>query len=84
MAYVWHFCKGGSKQETFLCPNGTIFNQKHLVCDWWYNVECEKSPYFFHLNSNLHEQLSLIKKEDKRNNNMRLPDITFTRRNTNN
>ncbi|CAG0918668.1 unnamed protein product [Notodromas monacha] len=26
---------------SFLCPNGTVFNDKYLVCDWWYNVRCQ-------------------------------------------
>ncbi len=25
---------------TFLCPNGTIFNQEYFICDWWFNVNC--------------------------------------------
>jgi len=25
---------------TFLCPNGTLFNQEVFVCDWWFNVDC--------------------------------------------
>jgi len=25
---------------SFLCPNGTIFNQQIFVCDWWFNVDC--------------------------------------------
>lgn len=28
---------------SFLCPNGTIFRQSHLICDWWFRVECDKS-----------------------------------------
>jgi hypothetical protein len=25
---------------SFLCPNGTVFNQEIFVCDWWFNVDC--------------------------------------------
>lgn len=32
-------------RHSFLCPNGTIFNERRGVCDWWYNVEC--SEYSF-------------------------------------
>jgi len=28
---------------SFLCPNGTIFNQEIFVCDWWFNVDCAAS-----------------------------------------
>ena len=27
-------------QFSFLCPNGTLFQQEYLVCDWWFNVDC--------------------------------------------
>jgi len=36
---VWHMCQG-TRKHSFLCPNGTIFNQKAGICDWWYNVDC--------------------------------------------
>ncbi|XP_042903216.1 uncharacterized protein [Parasteatoda tepidariorum] len=41
---AWHMCPGGnlSPRHSFLCPNGTIFNQKKRICDWWYNVDCRK------------------------------------------
>ena len=26
--------------HTFLCPNGTVFDQDGFMCDWWFNVEC--------------------------------------------
>ncbi|ROT62734.1 hypothetical protein C7M84_019402, partial [Penaeus vannamei] len=47
---VFHVCEPGNAQHDFLCPEGTIFNQKYIVCDWWYNVDCPKSPDFFELN----------------------------------
>ncbi|XP_042236714.1 cell wall protein IFF6-like [Homarus americanus] len=28
------------EHDSFLCPNGTIFNQQFFVCDWWYNFDC--------------------------------------------
>ncbi|GIY21892.1 chitin-binding type-2 domain-containing protein [Caerostris darwini] len=42
---VWHMCPGGnlSPRHSFLCPNGTIFNQKKRICDWWYNVDCRRT-----------------------------------------
>merc|ERR1712037_940138 len=24
---------------SFLCPNGTLFNQQYFICDWWFNEE---------------------------------------------
>ena len=50
---VFHVCESGKRQSSFLCPRGTIFNQKHRVCDWWYNVKCEDSTEFYDLNLDL-------------------------------
>ena len=35
---------------SFLCPNGTKFDQKTFVCNWWYNVDCNSSANYFSLN----------------------------------
>jgi hypothetical protein len=32
--------------HSFLCPNGTIFNQNHFICDWWFNVDCDEAARF--------------------------------------
>ncbi|XP_031621716.1 mucin-5AC isoform X2 [Contarinia nasturtii] len=40
---VFHICEGG-KKISFLCPNGTIFQQTELICDWWFKVNCAASP----------------------------------------
>ncbi|TRY76720.1 hypothetical protein TCAL_07924 [Tigriopus californicus] len=37
---VYHYCHYDGRQDSFLCPKGTIFNQEVLVCDWWYNSDC--------------------------------------------
>lgn len=40
---VFHVCglsSGSLPQQSFLCPNGTIFNVLVKTCDWWTNVEC--------------------------------------------
>ncbi|XP_058834436.1 uncharacterized protein LOC131691802 [Topomyia yanbarensis] len=34
----------------FLCPNGTLFNQKYFVCDWYMNVRCEESENYYDMN----------------------------------
>lgn len=36
----------------FLCPNGTLFNQKFFVCDWYNNVDCSISEQFYDRNEN--------------------------------
>ena len=27
--------------HTFLCPNGTVFDEDGFMCDWWFNVRCD-------------------------------------------
>ena len=31
----------------FLCPNDTVFDQQHLVCTNWFDVDCQQSLTFF-------------------------------------
>lgn len=47
---VFHICQDDGTQDSFLCPNGTVFNQMFFVCDWWFNVDCAASDQFFNLN----------------------------------
>ncbi|CAG7719402.1 unnamed protein product [Allacma fusca] len=55
---VFHRCNDCSDQpnlqmESFLCPNGTEFNQQILTCDWWANVQCPESEKYFGINTEL-------------------------------
>ena len=52
---VYHYCHFDGRQDSFLCPRGTMFNQEVFVCDWWYNVNCESSEVFYSLNDNLYK-----------------------------
>ena len=51
---VFHICgadgSGGLTKYSFLCPNGTLFNQQYFVCDWWFNVDCSLAEQFYTLN----------------------------------
>ncbi|GAB6026346.1 hypothetical protein CHUAL_012550 [Chamberlinius hualienensis] len=42
---VFHLCQPYSDKTSFLCPNGTMFNEKYSVCDWWFNVKCRVNGY---------------------------------------
>ena len=66
---MFHVCESGRRQSSFLCPRGTIFNQKHRVCDWWYNVKCEDSTEFYDLN------LDLILLENKKQQPPQRPQL---------
>merc|ERR1711970_1057809 len=51
---AFHICandgNGGLTKYSFLCPNGTIFQQKYLVCDWWFNVDCSLAEELYSIN----------------------------------
>ncbi|XP_076047259.1 uncharacterized protein LOC143028773 [Oratosquilla oratoria] len=50
---VFHICQtrpNGYQKDSFLCPNGTIFNQQYLVCDWWFNFDCSQATSFYSVN----------------------------------
>ncbi|KAK4005501.1 hypothetical protein OUZ56_007209 [Daphnia magna] len=56
LCQVFHLCQIDGRHDSFLCPNGTLFNQKHFVCDWWYNVDCAAAPSLYILNEVFRQQ----------------------------
>merc|ERR1711936_266860 len=54
---VFHICgsdgNGGLTKYSFLCPNGTLFNQQYFVCDWWFNVDCSIAETLYSLNEDI-------------------------------
>lgn len=51
---AFHLCERG-RRTSFLCSNGTLFNQKVFTCDWWYQVECKNADSFYKLNELLYK-----------------------------
>ncbi|XP_018017463.1 uncharacterized protein LOC108674075 isoform X2 [Hyalella azteca] len=51
---VWHYCKTDGFKESFLCPNGTVYNQANRVCEWWFNVLCENTSASYRVNEDLY------------------------------
>ncbi|RWS27676.1 glycine-rich cell wall structural protein 1.8-like protein [Leptotrombidium deliense] len=52
---AFHVCQANGRQDSFVCPIGTVFNQQLFVCDWWNNFRCEETPNFYELNANLYD-----------------------------
>merc|ERR1711892_405325 len=54
---AFHSCAGdgtgGLTKYSFLCPNGTLFQQQYFVCDWWFNVDCSTTEDFYSLNDEI-------------------------------
>ena len=54
---AFHICTadgaGGLAQYSFLCPNGTLFNQNYVICDWWFNFDCSTAEDLYSLNDEI-------------------------------
>ena len=54
---AFHICandgNSGLSKFSFLCPNGTLFQQQYFVCDWWFNVDCSTTEDFYGLNDEI-------------------------------
>jgi len=54
---VFHVCsflpEGSAVKNSFLCPNGTLFNQENFACQWWADIDCPTSDQFYKLNENI-------------------------------
>merc|ERR1711892_658307 len=54
---VFHICTadgaGGLSKYSFLCHNGTIFNQNYFICDWWFNFDCAEAEGLYSLNDEI-------------------------------
>merc|ERR1711994_851876 len=54
---VFHICtadgEGGLSKYSFLCPNGTIFNQNYFICDWWFNFDCAEAEALYAKNDEI-------------------------------
>merc|ERR1719190_225193 len=54
---VFHICTadgaGGLAKYSFLCPNGTVFNQNYFICDWWFNFDCAEAEGLYGLNEEI-------------------------------
>merc|ERR1712186_133769 len=54
---AFHICTadgaGGLAKYSFLCPNGTLFNQNYCICDWWFNFDCSTAEDLYSLNDEI-------------------------------
>ena len=62
---------GGLGSQSFLCPNGTIFNQEYFICDWWFNFDCSNAQNLYSRNEEVQaerEQASQAQASNINNN----------------
>merc|ERR1711954_546598 len=57
---VFHICAAEEAKYSFLCPNGTIFNQEYFICDWWFNVDCSQAESLYGLNDEIAAEAASI------------------------
>ncbi|TRY70152.1 hypothetical protein TCAL_06644 [Tigriopus californicus] len=54
---AFHICTadgfGGLAKYSFLCPNGTTFNQNYFICDWWFNFDCAEAEALYSRNAEI-------------------------------
>merc|ERR1719483_908232 len=64
---VFHICTadsaGGLSKYSFLCPNGTLFNQNYFICDWWFNFDCSTAEGLYSLNDEIAAEREAIAAE---------------------
>jgi len=64
---VFHICtsdgKGGLGKYSFLCPNGTIFNQNYFICDWWFNFDCSEAETLYSINDDIASERAALAEE---------------------
>ena len=57
---AFHVCvdqgKGRLDKVSFLCPNGTLFQQEYFTCDWWFNVDCTTARSLWSINRHIAAQ----------------------------
>ncbi|XP_045468654.1 uncharacterized protein LOC123676624 [Harmonia axyridis] len=47
---VYHMCDGLGRRFSFTCPNATLFQQRMLICDHWFMVNCSRSESQYNTN----------------------------------
>merc|ERR1711892_1658778 len=57
---VFHVCSRPRVFHSFLCPNGTIFHQTYLTCDFWYNSDCAEAESLYGVNDQIQAERELI------------------------
>ena len=60
---------GGLSTLSFLCPNGTIFNQEYFICDWWFNFDCSQAQGLYSINDQVEAERQQASQAAASNNN---------------
>lgn len=73
---VFHICALNTTFD-FLCPNGTIFSQEHLVCVWWNQFDCNSAPSLYGNNAYIYDYSKTGQTQDNSNQGGQSPSRNF-------
>jgi hypothetical protein len=55
---VYHLCDEQGRQFSYTCPHATLFQQRMLICDHWYMVDCSLSEANYEFNKLIGQRVS--------------------------
>lgn len=73
-------CDGLGRQFSYTCPNTTLFQQRMLICDHWYMVNCSKAEKDYDANLLIGEFIQI----DRINGNISVGFYSFLQANETN
>ncbi|XP_059485213.1 uncharacterized protein LOC132202360 isoform X2 [Neocloeon triangulifer] len=63
---VYHMCAAGGQKFSYRCPYQTLFQQRMMVCDHWFMVDCKNSHLYFAANERIGvKNQPFIQKDEK-------------------
>ena len=74
-------CNSRGGGRGFLCPQGTRFNQRTMVCDFAKKVKCNDASDFFHRNVIIHQASLAATKPRNRPPKPTKPSISIFKQN---
>ncbi|XP_047517579.1 uncharacterized protein LOC125057748 [Pieris napi] len=80
---IYHMCDGLGRQFSYSCPNTTLFQQRMLVCDHWYMVNCSNSENDYDANLLIGQRDKPFVSEEEMRQRTPRPDILSVPPNTN-
>jgi hypothetical protein len=57
---VYHMCDQQGRQFDYACPNATMFQQRMLICDHWYMVDCSSSAANYGFNKLIGQRVTTM------------------------
>ncbi|CAO1440762.1 unnamed protein product [Diamesa serratosioi] len=72
---VYHMCDQQGKQFDYVCPNATLFQQRMLVCDHWYMVNCSQAESNYKYNSLIGQRNTPFVSESEHEQRTPRPDL---------